>query len=73
MQIVHNVLAIINGHTNWFLTKSYYGGNVSNSTVTVVIIPSMEEDGDVRSKQLKQEGLYDEKHVKRIIANESRR
>ena len=50
-----------------------YGGNVANSTATVVVVPSMEEDGDVPSKQLKQEGLYDEKYVKRIIANESRR
>lgn len=50
-----------------------YGGHVANSTATVVVIPSMKEDGGVPSKQFKQEILYDEKYLKRIIANESRR
>ena len=48
-----------------------YGGHVANSTATVVVIPK-KADEDVPSKQSKQEGLYDEKYLERIIAKESK-
>merc|ERR1712176_38347 len=49
-----------------------YGGHVANSTATVVVIPNKKVDGDVPSKQFKQEGLYNEKYLD-IIAKASKR
>jgi len=54
-----------------YVKATDYGGHVANSTATVVVIPK-KADGDVPSKQSKQEGLYDEKYLERIIAKESK-
>ena len=50
-----------------------YGGHVANSTATVVVVPSIKEDGDVPSKQFKEEGFYNENYYESIIAKESKR
>merc|ERR1740123_2224051 len=50
-----------------------YGGNVANSTATVVVVPKMKLDGDDTSKQLEKEEIYSNKYFENIIAKESKR
>ena len=54
------------------LNATDYGGNVANSTATVVVVPTLKLGGDVPSKQFEQ-GRFNKKYFEQVVAKESKR